>query len=87
MIIEPRQKVNVERLKLLMSEPGVEAVTWRKRSKLLRYFHFHNQSFAPSPAPHLLAGSFLVDGGLPPGALCKLKASSPRPLGIPSGAG
>jgi len=38
----------IGQLKLLM--PGVEAVTLMK-SKMLRYFHFRNQSFAPSPAP------------------------------------
>ena len=35
MIIEPRQKINMERLKLLMSEPEVEAETEGKKQNAL----------------------------------------------------
>lgn len=73
----PRQKINLKRLKLLMTEPGVEVVTLKKRSKTLRYFHFHYQSLPPPhPASCLLR---LLGGWRPPTwALCKLKASFPK---------
>lgn len=82
MIIEPRQKINVERLKLLMSEPEVEAETLRERSKMPEYC-----SACSLPPPHTTSRRFPGGWQPPTWALCALKANFPRCLGIPKGTG
>lgn len=85
MIMEPKQKVIVDR-------PAKAAHAWSGGSDFdekqnAEILSFPQSEFCPLSSSRLPGGSLLVSGGLSPGGLCELKASSQRPRGIPSRAG
>lgn len=88
MTVEPRHNSNVDRLKLLSSEPGAKAVSVTKRSPMLKYFFISMTSICPLSSPRPIPASWmgLPGGRRPPTGPSTGWGPAPwRPLGIPSG--